>query len=525
VTTGSLAISGYSPASGAVGSTVTIDGAGFTGATDVTLCLVPTSFTIVSATRITATVPAGACNGLWRITTPAGTTAGSTPFTVPSPTISNFSPSSGAVGSTVTINGSNFSGATQVSLCLVPTSFTIVSATSVTATVPAGACDGLWRVTTPNGTAASSTAFTNTASTSSTLYMSTTGSDANPCSQAQPCLSFDRDYRVATPGTTVEVAAGSYPGQTINPDSSKTSTSDVVFRPAGGAAVTVTGEIEANGAHFELRDMTVTQINFPRSADDITLSNVINHGMWMQGPSNISIIGGEISCGFCNYHSHMQNGGSDSAPPRNILYDGVYFHDWHSVSGEHTECLQILGGDNVTIRNSIFKACGTGNGGLGATGDLFVGFIDGGSGPVTKNVLLENNFFYPSGNYYAIQMSDLQNLDLRYNSLASPVAIFDRAGPGTGMDFIGNIMGFSGCTAESNGVAINWRYNVMQGGTCGVGDKNAAAGFVDPNNDLHLAGGSAALNAGDASSYPSSDIDGQSRPAGSGPDAGADEAG
>ena len=159
----------------------------------------------------------------------------------------------------------------------------------------------------------------------------------------------------------------------------------------------------------------------------------------MQGPSNISFIGGEISCGFCAYHSHIENGGADSAPPRNILFDGVYFHDWHSVSGEHTECLQILGGDTVTIRNSTFKNCGTGNNGLGATGDLFVGFL-GGTGPVTKNILLENNFFYPSGNAYAIQMSDLENLDLRYNSIAGPIIIFDREGPGTGMDFIGNIL-------------------------------------------------------------------------------------
>jgi hypothetical protein len=300
-----------------------------------------------------------------------------------------------------------------------------------------------------------------------------------------------------------------------------------VFRPAAGASVNVTGEIEANGAHFELRDMTINQINFPRSADDITLRNVINHGMWMQGPSNISWIGGEISCpaGNCDFHSHTQNGGSDNAPPRNILFDGVYFHDWGSVAGEHTECLQILGGDNFTIRNSIFQRCGTANGGLGATGDLFVGFIDGGAGPVTKNVLLENNFFYPSGNVYAIQMSDLANLDLRYNSIAGSIIVFDRAGPGTGMDFIGNILGSSGCTAESNGVPINWRYNVMPGGSCGATNKSAAAGFVDSNSNLHLAGGSAALNAGDATNFPAKDLDGQARPMGSAPDAGADEAG
>ena len=173
---------------------------------------------------------------------------------------------------------------------------------------------------------------------------------------------------------------------------------------APAAKVVVKAELDVRAAHLELRGMTIEQVNFLRSADDVTLRNVINHGMWMQGPSNISIIGGEISCGFCAYHSHLQNGGADAAPPRNILFDGVNFHDWHSVSGEHTECLQILGGDNITIRNSTFRSCGTGNGGLGATGDLFIGWL-GGNGPVTKNILLENNFFYPSGNHFAIQMA------------------------------------------------------------------------------------------------------------------------
>ena len=352
--------------------------------------------------------------------------------------------------------------------------------------------------------------------------MSPSGSDANPCVQARPCKSFDRAYHVAASGATIEIAQGSYPAQAISADLAKKSSANAIFRPKRGARVVVRGELDVNAAHIEWRDMTVQEFNFSRSADDVTVRNVVNHGVWMQGPSNISFIGGEISCGFCAYHSHIENGGSDSAPPRNILFDGVYFHDWHSVSGEHTECLQILGGDTVTIRNSIFKNCGTGNNGLGATGDLFVGFL-GGTGPVTKNILLENNFFYPSGNAYAIQMSDLENLDLRYNSIASPIIIFDREGPGTGMDMIGNIMRYGGCTAETNGVPINWRYNVMQGGTCNTTDKNAAPGFIDPNSNLHLRRNSPAVNAGDPQRFPKRDIDGQKRPTNGRPDAGADE--
>jgi len=356
------------------------------------------------------------------------------------------------------------------------------------------------------------------------VFMSPSGADASPCTQAQPCRTFNRAYRVAASGATVEVAAGSYAGETISSDASKTSAADVIFRPAIGAAVIVTGRLLVQADHFELRNMTVRQVEFVRSADDVTLRSVVNHGFWMQGPSNISFIGGEVSCGFCPYHPHLTNGGADASPPRNILFDGVYFHDWHSVNGEHTECLQILGGDGLTIRNSIFRNCATGNGGIGATGSLFIGWL-GGNGPVTKNVLIENTFFYPSGNPYAIQMSDLANLDLRYNSISQPIIIFDREGPGAGMDLVGNIMGKGSCTAESSGVPINWRHNVMQGGTCGATDRNAAAGFIDRNNNLHLGAGAPAINSGDPGSHPSHDIDGQARPGGSAPDAGADEAG
>jgi hypothetical protein len=351
------------------------------------------------------------------------------------------------------------------------------------------------------------------------VFISPSGTDANPCTQPQPCRSFNRAYRVAASGATVEVAGGTYGGETISPDVSKTSAADVVFRPAAGAAVTVAGEIDANGAHFELRGMTIHKINFPRSADDIILRNVINHGMWMQGASNISILGGEITCGFCGYHPHIQN---DGGAPRNILWDGVYFHDWHSVSGEHVECLQILGGDGVTIRNSVFRNCGTGNGGLGATAALH---LQAYGTPAPRNILLENNFFYASGNPYVIQGEDFENFDLRYNSLAGPLLLYNGPSAGTGMDFVGNVLKAGPCSAQDNAAPINWRYNVIQGGSCGPTDRNAAGGFVDPSSNLHLAAGSAALNAGDPAGHPARDIDGQNRPLGAAPDAGADEAG
>src|SRR5262249_29306632 len=66
---------------------------------------------------------------------------------------------SGPFGSTVVLEGRNFTDATGVSLCSMPASFTIESDARIDAIVPTGACDGTWTVTTGGGTGVAPTAF------------------------------------------------------------------------------------------------------------------------------------------------------------------------------------------------------------------------------------------------------------------------------------------------------------------------------------------------------------------------------
>ena len=246
------------------------------------------------------------------------------------------------------------------------------------------------------------------------------------------------------------------------------------------------------------------------------------------GASNITFVGGEVSCGRCPFHPFLVDGGPpDHRPPRNIVFDGVYFHDWHAAeAGQHTECLQILAGNGITIRNSVFKNCATADGGRGATANLHISWI--GQGPRTSNILIENNFFYPSGNTYAIQGGDWKNLKLRYNSISGPVLIGGGWGDGTPVEFVGNIMRFSGCQAARTGSEpvspFVYRYNILDGGRCHSTDRNSPNGFVDSAKNLRLRPGAAAINRGDPNHYPRRDIDGQRRPKGGRPDAGADEA-
>ena len=94
--------------------------------------------------------------GLWRIS-----------LGYAKPTVSLFSPTSGKVGTTVTITGTNLTGTTKVTFNgTAATTFTVVSATQVTAKVPTGATTGTIAVTTPGGTATNPNLFTVTTSTS-----------------------------------------------------------------------------------------------------------------------------------------------------------------------------------------------------------------------------------------------------------------------------------------------------------------------------------------------------------------------
>ncbi|WP_188316144.1 FG-GAP-like repeat-containing protein [Chitinophaga agrisoli] len=132
-------ISSFTPVTGGKGTTVTIKGVHFSDAAGVSFGGVSAfSFQVDADTAITAVVADGA-SGAIVVTTP-NSTASKDGFTfVPPPHISSFTPVAAAAGTTVTINGANFTGATAVSFGGTPAvSFNVESATRITAVVGAG---------------------------------------------------------------------------------------------------------------------------------------------------------------------------------------------------------------------------------------------------------------------------------------------------------------------------------------------------------------------------------------------------
>jgi uncharacterized repeat protein (TIGR03803 family) len=150
----------FTPTAGAVGSTVTLTGVSLTQTSSVTIGGLAATFKVVSDKEVTAVVPAGAKNAESIVITTLGGSASKGPFAV-EPHITSFTPTSGPVGTEVKISGTTFTGASKVAFDGVDaTSFEVVNDSLVDAIVPSGAKTGAIQITTPGGTATSSTSFT-----------------------------------------------------------------------------------------------------------------------------------------------------------------------------------------------------------------------------------------------------------------------------------------------------------------------------------------------------------------------------
>ena len=397
------------------------------------------------------------------------------------------------------------------------------------------------------------------------VFVSTAGSDSNPCTQTAPCASFDRAYHVAQPGQVVQVAAGTYPEQTLLYDASKQgATQHVVFAPAAGASVTINGNINISdtrgvkgASHLTVRDMTLLgdvdlegcgvpdgqqcPADLSSGSDDLTFQNLRVKGPYAfvcHSCTNVQILGGvwgPDSYLPCHNSDHPEVSpaydsvlGGKLKRPNHILIDGARWQNFaRCTNTDHTECLQFEPADYVTITDSVFTHCDT------ITLAFFTSLAYDSKSPAgyaaPDHVVLENNFLDHSYDatggetYNALQIPDCTNCVIRNNSWLQNAYL------PTSTSLNNVVVGNVGPQVpwSCGGSGITFSHNVFEGAACGPTDKNVTdVGFVNRATlDLHLKPGSPAINAGDPANYAATDMDGQTRPLGGAPDAGADEAG
>jgi hypothetical protein len=374
-----------------------------------------------------------------------------------------------------------------------------------------------------------------------TVFVSPTGSDANPGSAALPVLTVERAYQLALPGQTVELAAGSYPDQQLAFDPKKTSSEHVTFQPAPGATVTISqldfgqGQTGVAGPqHLTLRNLTIGYLRAWDGTQDVTWLNIsgksfdiLSYSGTTFGPANnITVLGGNF--GPCQ--APQDGACTVRLSGTNITVDGTSIHDATSTDlvNYHVDGMFIRGCSACVVRRAKFW------------GNMITNIrIQDCCGlPANANVTLENNLFGTSSNGDGSPRGDGVDVDtptaglmLRNNSFAENSGpLFDAPDfNGTNTQVVGNLMVN---LPQSCLAGIVYSHNVYipfspSSGTrpCGPTDRRVRRfGYTNPLTlDFHLVPRSPAIGRGDPSSCAAVDIDGKARPKEVKCDAGADQ--
>ena len=332
---------------------------------------------------------------------------------------------------------------------------------------------------------------------SHTLYLAPSGSDTGRCASAgAPCASFNRAYRVAHPGDVVELAGGSYPGQTIEGEEAKASRADVLFEPAPAALVHGGGPIYIYGSHLTLRDLHVEDVtigNYDQTPGrpnptDVSLRGVVGRNFEIDSATDITISGG--AWGPASACGGPYGGGNNSirdvtgVVPTNVAIEHVEIHDVQSYDlvGCHIEGLAIFAGRNVTVSDSRFY------------GDsVYDVFVQANSGPISGLTFRGNWMAMPVGldsrqNGTVIGFSGIDSNVLlegnRFNYIVSldddglnPVYNNFRLVANVGM------LPYLGCTLRG----ITFRRNIWQRGACSRSDINLHGAPLPYRNRLNTA--------------------------------------
>jgi hypothetical protein len=156
-------ITGFTPADGPPGTRVTIQGTDLTEVTGVRFNERDAEFgVLVAGSEVYAVVPINATSGPITVITPAGQSVSEQIFIVTTPdppVVTEFTPATGRVGTSVTIKGANFVSVLAVQFNGHDASFSAFDSQTIIANVPSTATSGFITVTTAYGSFTTAQSF------------------------------------------------------------------------------------------------------------------------------------------------------------------------------------------------------------------------------------------------------------------------------------------------------------------------------------------------------------------------------
>jgi HYR domain-containing protein/uncharacterized protein DUF1565 len=402
----------------------------------------------------------------------------------------------------------------------------------------------------------STNAMTLTASASgATYYVSSTGSDANACTQAAPCKTLQHSISLAQPGDAVNVAPGTYPGETIT--AVKSSPGVVVY--AAGATF---GPLVTGGSWYTIDNLTIDTGTVhgaggwtaPPTSSYITMNNLKLHGLYPSvhpGGSFITWDGGEMGVAgqdpaqaqrLCSTRDTEPITSEGSGNANNITIENVHIHPQGSSTtpctgssnGFHLELIRIdYGAHDWLVKNVVFDA-----GSESSTATVFVTRYGGTVDPY--NLTFENDYFGKAapgdhgGIDFGTNVATCSNFHFINNSFESATGsetVNGGCASAPGLEWIGNAgartttaAGYPCMGLHENNV---WQNDVSY--TCGndkivIGTRYATDKLGYTGDNGHTLPTSVLVGAGEpAANGPSADFEGDLRPTPGYDDAGADQ--
>ena len=143
----------------------------------------------------------------------------------------------------------------------------------------------------------------------------------------------------------------------------------MVFAPAAGASVSVTGTIVVVASHLTLKGLTVQDVtvgNYDQTPgwanpSDVSLLNLTGRNFEIDSAKNVTVGGGSWGPASACGGPYGGNNNSIREPitgvaPENIVINNTVIHDVQSYNliECHIEGLAIFAGNHVTVSNSKF---------------------------------------------------------------------------------------------------------------------------------------------------------------------------
>lgn len=343
------------------------------------------------------------------------------------------------------------------------------------------------------------------------LYVSTSGSDSNPCTSRAPCKSISRASQAALAGTVVHVAPGTYTGDFV------TSTSGTA-----AARITFLSDTRWGAKLVGSSGKVLWQLN---------ASYVDVIGFDMSGPNAAGVVIGWSGLGAVGYdrllynyvHDLTVSGGCNST-------GGAALDTGQATSLGNNE---IIGNRVANIGASMIGSCNTVQGIYIATAnDLVANNVISGvaCGAIsqwhgaTASTIVNNTVFHSKvgiilgdGDAGTLPGGSVNNLVANNIAVNNQYGIAEIGSMGPGNRYLNNLV--------FNNSGQNLRiWSATPAGTL-VADPQFVNYKPDGSGDYHLSAHSPAINRGTPTRAPDRDHDGGARPVGSDWDLGAYEAG